>query len=249
MKKLIMASLLSLVTAVSAQADVITQWNFNSNPPDTSLTTGTIAPSVGLGTASLVGGTSATFASGNANGGSTDTAGADNTGWNVTTFAAQGTGDLTRGVQFLASTVGFQDVIISWDQRHSNTASRWVQFQYTTDGTNFTSFGSPFEGTAGDTWFNNRSVDLTGVSGVNDNANFGFRIVASFAPATSAYAPSNSSSTYNTTGTWRFDMVTVSATAVPEPTSMALLGVVGLGGWVARRFRKKQKSSSETVAA
>jgi hypothetical protein len=114
---------------------------------------------------------------------------------------------------------------------------------------NYTNFGSLFEATAGDTWFNNRSVDLSSITAANNNANFGFRIVAAFAPLTSTYLPSNPNGSYNTTGTWRFDMVTVSATAVPEPTSMALLGVVGLGGLVARRFRKKQKSSSETVAA
>jgi hypothetical protein len=37
--------------------------------------------------------------------------------------------------------------------------------------------------------------------------------------------------------------------AVPEPTSLALLGVVGVGGLAARRFRKKHNSNNETIAA
>jgi hypothetical protein len=45
------------------------------------------------------------------------------------------------------------------------------------------------------------------------------------------------------------DNFSISATAVPEPTSLALLGVVGVGGLAARRFRKKHNSNNETIAA
>jgi len=227
----------TLLAAGSAHADVLTQWNFNSAVPDGNTATGTLVPSVGSGTASLVGGVSATFASGAASGGSSDPAGSDNSGWNLTTFAAQGTGDLTRGAQFAVDTTGHTGVVVRWDQRHSNTAAAHAQFQYSLDGVSFTSFGAPFAATAGDSWFNGRTVDLGGVAGVADNASFAFRIVATFAPGGSGYVASNPGSSYATGGTWRLDMVTVSAAPIPEPSTYAMLalGLVAVAAAARRR--------------
>lgn len=209
----VLCAVVLLTSSLTGYAQTtLTQWNFNSNPADANTGTGLTTPSVGTGTASLAGSTTSTFASGDSNGGSTDPATGDDSGWNVSTFATQGTGDRSRGPQFLVSTVGFQNIGVRWDQRHSNTAPRHVQLQYTTDGSTWTDLGTPFEGTAGDTWFNNRSADLSAITAANNNPNFGIRLVAAFAPSTSAYAASNSGSTYSTTGTWRFDMVTVTGT-------------------------------------
>ena len=164
--------------------------------------------------------------------------GSNDSGGQTTTYAAQGAGNKSRGVQSLLDTTGFGSVIVSWDQRLSNTASRYTQFQYTTDGTTFVdATAGLFTGAAGDTWYNNRSVDLTRAAGAANNANFGFRIIAAFAPATSSYAAATTGSSYATTGTHRFDRVTVNVTAVPEPESYALMpagrGATGL--LVARR--------------
>ncbi|MDW8205853.1 MAG: ExeM/NucH family extracellular endonuclease, partial [Cytophagales bacterium] len=201
---------------------IITQWNFNSVPPDGNLTTGTTSPSIGSGTISLLGGTTASFASGTVNGGSTDPAATDNSAWNVTNFASQGTGNKQRGIEFAVSTVGYQNIQVSWDQRHSNAAARHVRLQYSTDGgATWNDFPTLFQGTAGDTWFNNRIANLSGVTALNNNANARFRIVAEFEPSTSAYQASNSSSTYNTTGTWRFDMLTVSGSPVGVPPQVS----------------------------
>lgn len=217
--------------SATAHANVLTQWNFNSGAPVFNTATGTLVPAVGAGTATAVGGITHSFASGSANGGSTDPAATDNSGWQTTTYSAQGAGNKTRGVQFAVSTVGLSQVAVSWDQRLSNTSSSYAQFQYSTNGTNFTDFGTPFFGSTGDTWYNNRTVNLGSITGVNNNPNFSFRVVSAFAPSTSAYA---AASAYAPAGTWRFDMVTV--TAVPEPGTYALL-LAGLAavGWVARR--------------
>lgn len=225
--------------AAPAQALTLTQWNFNSTTADANTGTGIILSAIGSGTASLVGGVTSTFASGDASGGSSDPAVGDDSGWNTTTYAAQGTGDKTRGVQFLVSTAGMTDVSVTWDQRHSNTASKYVAFQYTTDGG--TSWIDPLDGLfsaeAGDTWANGRGLDLSGVAGAGDNDGFGFRIVATFQPGTSSYLASNPGSTYGTAGTWRFDMVTVNAAPVPEPASYALM-LFGLAAVGARALRR-----------
>lgn len=242
--RLIAAGIVAAVTAL-ASADfnpgTLTQWNFNGSSA-TTVPGGSSSPdpSLGFGTASLVGGTTATFASGTANGGSTDpvVTTPSNYGWNTTNFTAQGQGDQTRGVQFNVSTINWDKIVVSWDQRHSNTSSRFVQFLYSIDGTNFSNAGLAnggiFEGNAGDTWFNNRTVNLGAIAGVANNANFAFRIVSTFAPGTSAYAASTSTSSYAATGTWRFDMVTINGNLVPAPGAIALLGVAGL---IARRRR------------
>ena len=222
-----------LVASTAAQSQTLTQWNFNSVPPDASTATGSLLPSVGSGTATLVG-TTGTFSSGV---GSTDPAAIDNSGWGTTGYATQGTGDRTRGVQFNVSTVGFNLIAVSWDQRLSNTAARSAQFQYSLNGTNFNDFGAVFSGSPGDVWYNNRSVDLSSVTGVGNNANFAFRVVAAFEPLTSAYAAATTTSTYSTAGTWRFDQVSV--TAVPEPGTYAMMlaGLAMIGFMAARRSR------------
>lgn len=241
LKKFFALAAVAAATIAPAHALTLTQWNFNSVPADTSAASGTLIAAIGAGTASLVGGTTGAFSSGDANGGSTDPVtaptGSNDSGWQTTTYAAQGTGDKSRGVQFLVDTTGYGSVVVSWDQRLSNTASRYTQFQYTTDGTTFVDAAAGlFTGAAGDTWYNNRSVDLSGVSGVANNAHFGFRIVAAFAPTTSGYAAATAGSNYAATGTNRFDMVTVTA-AVPEPESYALMlaGLGAIGLLVARR--------------
>ena len=235
-KKLVLTA--ALLAASSANADTITQWNFNSNPADASSTTGSIIASIGSGSLSALAGVTVGFSGATANGGSTDTATIDNTGFQTTAYAAQGAANKTRGVQFNVSTVGFEDILVNYDLRHSNTSSRYELFQYSLDGTNFVDFAL-FDGNAGDTWFNNRTVDLSPITGADNNASFAFRVVAAFAPGTSAYAASTSTATYAGTGTWRFDMVTASGAtvaAVPEPETYALL-VAGLGfvGFSARR--------------
>ncbi|MBX3354633.1 MAG: hypothetical protein KF724_02920 [Phycisphaeraceae bacterium] len=218
----------------------LVQWDFNG-PSTTSVPggSGSPTPSVGFGTASLFGGTTGSFASGTVDGGSSDPVNTSppNYGWNITTFAAQNEGNLTRGVQFLVSTEGWDKIVVSWDQRNSNTASRYLQFLYTLDGTTYSSDGLANGGiidiNAGNTWFNGIAVDLSDIAGAANNANFGFRLLATFAPQ-GGYQASNPGSNYGPAGTWRFDMVTVNGNFIPAPGAVALLGIAGL---VARRRR------------
>ncbi len=235
--RLLLCAIAAPAVLASAASGQIAQWNFNSNPADANTATGTTLPSVGAGTLGTIGGITTTFASGSANGGSSDPAPtADNSGFQTTTYPAQGTGSGTAGLEVFVSTVGFANIAVSWDQRHSNTSSRFWQFLYTLDGTNFSAAGLAgdgiFSGPSGDTWFNNRSVDLSSIAGASNNPSFGFRIVSVFDPALgNAYTASSGTATYAGSGTSRFDMVTV----VPAPGALALLG---LGGLTALRRRR-----------
>ena len=227
-------AIVTLLTAglAGASAQTISLWNFNSNPADGSTATGTTTPALGLGTASLIGGVTGTFGSGDANGGSTDPltgSPTDDSGWQTTGYAAATGANKSTGVQFNVSTLGFTDIKLAFDIRHSNTSSRYERVQYSLDGVTFVdSLG--FSGPAGDTWFNNRSVDLTGIAGVANNPNFAFRIVSEWestatGSGANSFVASSATGSYAGTGTWRFDMVTVSGAVVPEPTAFSVAGL------------------------
>lgn len=212
---------------------IITQWNFNG-ASDVTVPGGVLSPAAatGTGTALKVGDITPTFASGIASGGSSDPVitSPNNFGWHTTNYAALGTENKQRGVQFNVSTVGFQGITFKFDQRLSNSSNNTYVVQYTTDisavnpewidAQTFTQPQGIGGSTGGDVWHNMRTVDLSTVTGLNNNANAAFRIVSAFDPNTGNYLSSSSVDnkakpvTYATTGTVRYDMVTISANVV-----------------------------------
>src|SRR5437762_3441971 len=114
MKPICFLALAFLATAAPTFADTIAQWNFNSVPSDTNTSTGTIVPSLGTGTASLVGGVTASFSTGSTN---DPASSADDSGWQTSDYPVQGNGNKTAGVQFNVSTVGYSNIVVRWDQR------------------------------------------------------------------------------------------------------------------------------------
>lgn len=208
----------------SSHGDIIAQWDFNAQ---------SLAPSAGAGTLSTVGGVSG--GSFNQAAGSSDPL-QPGFGWQTSGYPSQGQASGTAGIEIRLSTIGWDSISVNWDQRHSNASSRWTQFQYSWDGgANFIALDA-FEATAGDTWFNDRSVNLAGLPGVGQNSEVVFRIVSIFQPGTLSYQAANSGSNY-TGGTWRFDMITVEGvmSPVPAPGALAALGLAGLARGGRRR--------------
>jgi hypothetical protein len=221
MKKLTLLLTLLSPIIVNAQS-LIAFWDFNTLAPgDAVASTGELTPNPGLGIASMVGGTTYTFATGY----SLDANTADNSGLNTTNYPAQGTFPKSAGAQFNVNTVGFNGVNLEFWQRLSNTsANTWV-LQYTLDKTNPTpiwvnsttfTFTPQATGT-GDTWYF-RSVNLSSVTALNNNANAAFRIVSDFDPISGQYLAARSTSTYAlsgmSTGTSRFDLFRIFETPV-----------------------------------
>lgn len=159
--KTIFAFLLTLILAFSLNSQsILAKWTFDGNTE----------PASGFGTASLIGGVtqhSATLSS----------------GWRITDFPDQFTFSGTAGAQFMVSTLGFESIKLDFSHRASGTASRWAMIQYTIDGgENWIDFElnggrlSPH-----DTEYPFK-LDFTGHEGVDDNPDFGVRIVSIFSP-------------------------------------------------------------------
>jgi len=220
--------------------NVLTQWTFNSSPADAQTATGTLSPSTGTGTANAIGlTTTAAYVGGSATdplGSAGALTGGDNSALVYTGPSSGSVADKSAGVQIAVSTVGKKDIVIYWDNRASNSGPKhlraqytldvtaatpvWVDYVATTDGLNVAN-GGLYEAQAGDTWYIRRKADLTAVAGVADNAKFGFRLTASYAPGESGYRKADGTSTSALAyfaGNFRTDMLTVTGATMQAQT-------------------------------
>lgn len=161
--------------------------------------------------------------------------GANPGAWAIAT-ASPGATNESSGAQFNVSTVGYQVITVSWDQRWSNTSTNTVRLQYTTDGTNWNNFtmtsgnttlcggainNGRFETNAGDQ-YRRVIVDLSSIPAINNNSNFGIRVLAAHYQATGEFRQANNPAVIATAGTWRFDNVTVSGTVLSSGPAVNL---------------------------
>jgi hypothetical protein len=244
-----------LVPSLSYSQVTISTWNYqplngtNANP----------TPNTGSGTSALVG--SMTGVGGAGTGINTPTGcGTQVSGQNAWAIspAAPGTTNESSGAQWNVSTVGFENIIFAWEQRWSGTATNTVRLQYTTNGSTWTNFtmdalnttfclgtlnNGRFETNTTTDQYRRITVNLSSIAAANNNANFGVRVVAAHYQATGQFRQVGTPANVATGGTWRFDNVFVSGTALPLPTitpSVASLTgfnyVVGFGPSATQSF-------------
>lgn len=198
-----------------SHADIVANWSFETSVPTTS----------GPHAAEISANAGTSFASTNSGGTISNPAGNGST----ESFSSNGWAD-TEYFQFLTSTLGFNNILISYAQAASATGPANFQFQYTTDGSTYTNFGSIYAGPVTD--FPNAAnvinYDLTSIVGLENNPNAGFRITVSGSLA-------ENGSPITAAGTFRVDDFVVQASAVPEPTSLMLLSISAVAMMGARR--------------
>ena len=219
---------LGTVLAGSSQAATIAGWNFDSVVPtlNDSAAGPTVAASTGSGSFRGVHASADTDWVAYAGNGSNSCYGGDNN-WTV--------GDY---FQFSTSTTGFEDITISVDQSSHPDGPRDFQLSYSTDGTNFTNFGSvyaiPRQSPSTGIWqaagprLANAifSFDLSSITDLDDAGTVYFRLSVASNIAADNGALLGSRSV--------IDNVIVSGTAVvPEP-GVTLLGAIGMLGLLRR---------------
>jgi len=220
MKKVVLSCIYLSIAYASFAQNTIALWNYNT------ITGAPTAPlaDVGTGTSQVVGSmviaTAATGMDPIINNGCGTQNGTNPGAWAFT--ANPGLTNESSGVQYNVSTVGYQNILFTWDQRWSNTATNTIRVQYTLDGivwTNFTMTSANttfcnglidngrFQNNGVGDQFRRISINFSTLTGANNNANFGIRILASNFQSTTEFRQTSNNTLIATGGTWRFDNV------------------------------------------
>jgi hypothetical protein len=227
MKKLfvsLFAGIITLTTVQNIKADLIADWTFQTSASTNNIIGAGLTPSatqsgvladIGTGTANASHASAASAWSIPSGNGSLNS-------WSANTWA------VNDYFQFNLSTAGYTGISVSFDQYRSSTGPTNWTFQYSIDGSSFTTFSgysitnspsiSPVTYNPAFTY----SFDLSAISALDNNSTVAFRLVAASAPSG---AP----------GTSRVDNFSVSS--VPEPSTLALAAFGGLAALIA--FRKR----------
>ena len=175
MKKITMLACLSAVVPLAvlntARGATIANWTFETSVPATA---GPLSPEVGSGSATSVHADATTAYSNPSGNGSAES-------WNANRWAI---GDY---FQFQVSTLGQTGILFSWDQTRSSSGPGQpapnnpnFRFEYSIDGTNFTSGGDYVVPVVD--WTATTSPpfvqDLSSVSALNNQPNVYFRLTA-----------------------------------------------------------------------
>jgi len=219
--KLLVTALSILLSTIVAQSQ-IALWNYNTiiGAPTT------YNADLGVGTSSIVGTLAVTSAATGMdpiiNNGCGSQNGLNPGAWSFT--AVPGLANESNGVQYNVSTVGYQNIKFTWDQRWSGTSVNTVRVKYTTDGLAWTDFvmtdqnttycngvldAGRFQNNGVGDQYRRISVDFVSILAANNNPNFAVRVLAAHYQATGEFRQTSVATNIATGGTWRFDNVKV----------------------------------------
>ncbi len=119
-------------------------------------------------------------------------------------------------VEVPINTAGYDTIVFRYSARTSGTAAKYWKVQYSTTGTAgpYTDFGSPVE-QLNTAWSSGNTFDLSAVSGVNDNANVVFRVVATGTPS---WIQADGAGVPASTGTFRIDNILITGNSIMTAT-------------------------------
>ncbi len=191
----------------------------------------------------ITGDTNSTIGNGNVwrlRGSSTQNTQSGANGWSIN--APQ----YAQGAQFTTTTAGYDNVVLSFNWASTAQGIANMQVQYNTNVNNaggWTNVGSLLTATVGNSSpggsYQTDTINFgtLGITTVNNDANFGVRLVAAYNPTLGNYASASSviagnpSAYNNSSGNWRFADVQIDGTPAPVPLpAAAWLLVSGLGG-------------------
>jgi len=148
------------------------------------------------------------------------------------------------GIQVMGSTAGYDNIELSWLQRHTNNSANRVLLRYTIDGVEWLDFnvnednasnyhiGQDFydgfddglfkatifwngSGVNIESTYYQRSVNLSAIAGVNNNPNFGIQLLRAYPSGENAYVAVDPSSSYSATSQVFYDTITFSGELLP----------------------------------
>ena len=202
-----------LCSADLVRSQVVSSWNFNSNPTDSLVSTGSLLPDKGNWKLSFLGNISSAFVSASSGGSSSDTTGFDDSALHTSVYPNQSEANQSAGLLLSGWLATCSAVYLRYDMRATATASRFYSVSYSVDsGMNWsTPIIQEFQEEAG-TWQKTITVNLTGLQVSEDSLFCQIRLVSSFLPDSGRYRAVGISSAYSSTGTVRFDCVVLGAT-------------------------------------